>query len=167
MFLPLFLYVKEMVGGGNESSGQAVLNDLESCTIFSEVLLHILYKSSLQLMRTQSHSHWGGLLGFGWLSVSPISPFSLFTLFLSLKRELDNNANSISFSPYLEVFVGILRFLQIHHHGFWKVEGWILTKICLSSPLYFKISCFLLQKVMSLSFLGGSINFSLVAFYIF
>lgn len=134
-----------MVGAGNESSVQAVLNDLESCTFFfwgfitypvqeftpaNEDSIPFTLRRSLGLWMAFCFTHF------------PLQPF--FTIPQS-EEKLDNNINSISFPPYLEVFVGILRFLQIHHQGFWKVEGWILTKICLSSPLYSKISCFLLQ----------------------
>lgn len=85
LLLPLFLYPKGMVG--IRSHVQAMLDDLESWTFFfPDILLHLLYKSSLQLMRTQSHSHWGGLLGIRWLSVSPLFPFSPLPLFLSQKR---------------------------------------------------------------------------------
>lgn len=67
-------------------------------------------------------------LSFGLFSVSPISPLESFCPVPQSKEELDNKTNSISFSPYLEVFVGILRFLWTHYHTFWKAEGCILSQ---------------------------------------
>lgn len=119
MFFPFLLYPTGMVG--ERRSMRAVLDDLRSWDFI--ISPHLLYKSSLQLIRTQYHS----LLRFELFSVSPVPPFLLF---LSQKggEELDNKTNSVSFLPYLEVFVGILRFLWTYHHGFWKAEGWILSQ---------------------------------------
>lgn len=79
--------------------------------IFSAILLHSLYKSSRQLIRTSYHPPWGGLLGFELFSVSPIAPLQPFSTIPQSEEELNSKTNSVSFPPCLEVFVGILGFL--------------------------------------------------------
>lgn len=120
-----------------------MLETLGSCTFFLRCY---------HISRTRVHSSsipftWRRSLGL-WMAFCfthfPLRPFPTIS---QSEEEFDNKTNSISFPPYLEVFVGILRFLWTHRYGFWTVtaQGCILTKICLSPSLHSEPGGFLLQ----------------------